>query len=131
MSTPERRPHPLGLFFAAWLVPGLGHWLLAKRAKAMAFFALIVGTFVMGMALAGFQNVYYVSGRWTALTQAPAGLVAYAGTWLKQGGTDAVAEEGAYFKVGTLYTSVAGLLNLVVLMDAVHLGCMRRRGGKR
>lgn len=131
MSGSDKAPHPVGLLFAGWLIPGLAHWFLGKKGKAVLFMLLIVGTFVVGMLLAHNRNVYYTQGRWTAFTQMPAGIVAFVGTTLWHGPTDYAEEEGALFKVGTLYTAVAGLLNIVVVMGAVHLGWMRRKGGKR
>lgn len=131
MSESDKTPHQVMLLFAGWLIPGSAHWLLGKTGKAVLFLVLIVGTFVGGMLLSHNRNVYYVQGRWTALTQMPAGIVAFVGTRLRQGPPNPAEEEGALFKVGTLYTSVAGLLNIVVVMDAVHLGWLRRKGGKR
>ncbi len=130
MSRYRNAPHPTVLFIAGWLVPGLAHWLLGKRDKAVLFLVLILGTFIAGMALADWRNVYYTSGRWTALTQAPAGVAAFVGTQLRDSRTNPVEEERPMFKIGTLYTSVAALLNLVVLLDAVHVGWMRRTGGR-
>jgi len=93
VSTPVRTPHPAGLLVAGWLVPGSAHWLLGKPGKAVLFFVLLVGTFVGGMAICGFDNVYYAPRRWTALAQLPAGSVAYAGTRLRDVGTRADDEE--------------------------------------
>ena len=125
MSARERKPHPVGLLLAGWLVPGCAHWLLGKRGKAVLFLVLIVGTFVVGMALSDFDNVYYAPRRWTVLTQFPAGLVAYVGSRVRER-ADPAAEERPTFKVGTLYTSVAGLLNVLVVMDAMCVAWVRR-----
>lgn len=130
MSAPVKTSHPVVLLLAGWLVPGSAHWLLGKPGKAILFLSLIVGTFVAGMALSGFDNVYYAPHRWTMLTQFPAGAVAYVGTRLHDNTADPAAGERPRFKVGTLYTSVAGLLNVLVVMDAIHVGWMRRRGAK-
>ncbi len=37
----------------AWVVPGAGHFYLGRRRRAVAFFAIVLITFVMGMALSG------------------------------------------------------------------------------
>ena len=99
---------------------------MGKPGKAVLFGSLIIGTFVAGMALSDFDNVYYKAGRWTTLTQAPVGVVAYVGTRLRDPDTDPAREQNPQFKVGVLYTSVAGLLNLLVILDAGHLGGQRR-----
>ncbi len=41
------------LMLVAWLVPGLGHWLLGKRVRAGVFAAIIVAAFVTGVLLDG------------------------------------------------------------------------------
>ena len=119
---PASAPNPLVMLVAGWLIPGLAHWMLGKRGKAILFLTLILGTFVLGMGMGNWRNVYYASGRWTALAQAPAGAAAIVGAWLREGPTDPVVEERSLFKLGTLYTAVAGLLNLVILIDALHAG---------
>lgn len=37
----------------AWLVPGLGHWLLGRRRRAVVFAAVVVAAFVTGTLLQG------------------------------------------------------------------------------
>ena len=40
----EKAPNPVSkvLIFVAWLVPGLGHWLLGKRTRAVVFATVIL-----------------------------------------------------------------------------------------
>ncbi len=42
-----------GLLALAWLIPGLGHWLLGKRTRAVVFAAVIVAGFATGVLLDG------------------------------------------------------------------------------
>ena len=44
---------PLSLLIGSWLVPGLGHWLLGKKIRAVVFAAVIVCSFVTGVLLQG------------------------------------------------------------------------------
>ncbi len=44
---------PAMLLAVAWLVPGLGHWLLGRRVRAVVFAAVILCSFVTGVLLAG------------------------------------------------------------------------------
>lgn len=37
----------------AWLLPGLGHAFLGKRGRAVAFFLVVLATFVLGLASGG------------------------------------------------------------------------------
>jgi hypothetical protein len=49
----EGRRVPVGLILGAWFVPGLGHWLLGKRKRAVVFAVVIFCAFVTGVLLHG------------------------------------------------------------------------------
>ncbi|HEV2494184.1 MAG TPA: DUF6677 family protein [Terriglobia bacterium] len=51
--TPPGLPRLIELSVAAWLVPGLGHFLLGRRWRALILFASIVTMFVLGLAMNG------------------------------------------------------------------------------
>ena len=44
---------PVRLLVGAWLIPGLGHWLLGKKKRAVVFAVVIVCAFVTGVLLQG------------------------------------------------------------------------------
>ncbi len=44
---------PVLLLLAAWLVPGLGHWVLGKRRRAIVFGVVIFCAFVTGILVDG------------------------------------------------------------------------------
>lgn len=44
---------PAALLLGAWLIPGLGHWILGKRRRAVVFAVVIVCAFVTGVLLQG------------------------------------------------------------------------------
>jgi hypothetical protein len=48
-----QRRAPAMLLAVAWLVPGLGHWILGRRMRALVFGAVILCAFVTGVLLAG------------------------------------------------------------------------------
>ena len=119
MTTPERRPiDPVSAAILAWVVPGAGHLALGRRNKALLYFVLIVTTFVAGWIISGCQNVYFESGRWHVLVQMGAGAVTFI-IGLARPPADPKATVMYFFEIGTLYTMVAGLLNALVVMDAV------------
>ena len=110
------------------LVPGLGHFVLGRRHKAVLYFVLIVGTFLAGWFISGRENVYFTSGRWHTLVQMGTGVITFAV------GLPSEAAEPRHtvmhvFEIGTLYTMVAGLLNVLVVMDAALTGVRLRRAG--
>lgn len=41
----------------AWVVPGLGHWVLGERSRALLFGITIHGLFAMGLLLAGLRAI--------------------------------------------------------------------------
>jgi hypothetical protein len=113
----------------AWLVPGLGHLLIGKRAKAALYFAVITATFLAGTALA--------EGRNLSLERDPI----YFGAYVFNGGETAIGwllTRGLELdhpipnhQLGLTYTAVACLLNIVAMMDFVAT-CSRSaeaRGG--
>ena len=52
-AAPTKSRAPALLLAAAWLVPGLGHWILGCRKRAVVFAAVIVCAFVTGVLLNG------------------------------------------------------------------------------
>ncbi len=102
---------------AAWLVPGLGHLLIGRRAKALLYFATITITFLIGTALA--------EGRNLSLDRDPI----YFGAYLFNAGETAVGwlltrhleldHKIRFLQLGLTYTAVACLLNVVAMMDFV------------
>ncbi len=104
----------------AWLVPGLGHWAIGRRAKAVLFFTVISTTFLAGVFLAHGRNlnfekdsIYFWAYGWNGVET----LIA----WFFAQGLE-IDHEIPHLVVGFLYTSVAGLLNIVVMMDVLTTG---------
>ncbi|HVS20177.1 MAG TPA: DUF6677 family protein [Planctomycetota bacterium] len=99
----------------AWLVPGLGHWLQGRRVRALAVFVLLVGLFAVGTWLAEATNLsrerhfYYWAGQFML------GLPALgAEAWL---GDARVTAHIPYVEAGLVYGCVAGLLNVLAMID--------------
>jgi hypothetical protein len=112
--SPERT---LAGILAAWLVPGLGHLLIGRRAKALLYFATITATFLAGTALAEGRNLSY--------ERDPIYFAAYlfnAGEtglgWLLTGHWE-LDHRIPLLQLGLTYTAVACLLNVVAMMDFV------------
>ncbi|MHC4819754.1 MAG: DUF6677 family protein [Planctomycetota bacterium] len=106
----------LGLL-AAWVLPGLGHWIIGRRGKAILFFATITTCFLLGVIFAQGRNlsyerdsVYFLAYMFNA---GETGL-----GWLLTRGLE-LTHRIPYLQLGFLYTAVACLLNLVAMMDFV------------
>jgi uncharacterized protein DUF6677 len=108
-------PHPVLLLAAAWFVPGLGHWWQGRRLRAALVFALLFGLFVAGTWLAAGTNLsrerhfYYWSGQFLL------GGPAMAFELLS--GHPRVTRELPWSDVGLLYACMAGLLNVLAMLD--------------
>jgi hypothetical protein len=109
--------------FATWLVPGLGHWLQGRKLRAIAFFVLLVGLLLLGTWLAQGSNLsrerhfYYWAGQF--LAGSPAFLLELCF------GPGAVTRDIAYADAGLDLACLAGLLNVLAMMDTYAFGEQR------
>ena len=116
----------------AWLVPGAGHWALGRRGKALLYFVGITLLFVMGLFLGEFRNfhpehfwLHFLAQVWVGGFTLPA---AFFLKDLPLETAEPVREVAMGFSgldVGVLYTAVAGLLNLCVMVDVYETACPR------
>lgn len=126
-TSPAARPK-LQLFLicvAAWLMPGVGH-LILKRPKGLVFLVALCLMFIVGLILEGrlyqfdtaqpLNWVYAVGGHGLGIPYGVARSLGY-GT----GRVDAVTLE-----YGDTYLAVAGLLNILVILDAFDIARGRR-----
>jgi hypothetical protein len=141
-----RDPHVAALL--AWLWPGAGHFYQRRYAKAVLFMVCILGTYFFGLALGEGKVVYAAwnrtEKRWQFIPQVGVGLPAapavvqavvrrgdgqpVLGGFMAgpQGSDEDRAAQLAEwhkrlnmrFELGTLYTMVAGLLNILAIWDA-------------
>lgn len=100
---------------AAWLVPGLGHFLQRRVVRGTAVFVLLVGLFALGTLLAEGSNLdrerhfYYWGGQF--LLGAPAMLAEILH------GHARVTRDIPYVDAGLVMGCLAGLLNVLALLD--------------
>lgn len=113
------RRAPLLVLLAAWALPGLGHLLLGRRAKAAWFGLLILGTFGLGLLLGEGASVSSARYPWHMIGQIGAGLVAL----LADGLLGGAPQKGTIdrLELGLVFTTVAGILNFVAMVDAYEL----------
>ncbi len=150
-----REPNQAALL--AWLVPGLGHFYQRRYAKGVLFFVCILGTYFFGLALGEGKVVYaswnQVERRWqfplqlgVGLPAAPAVIQSLA---VRRGGDAPLfgglmapprsqeelsqwhSELNIRFELGTLYTMVAGLLNILAIWDAYAGPVVSEPGGHK
>jgi len=83
----------------AYLVPGAGHLYLGRRARAITFFCIVVILFAIGIAIDGdLYTINHAHGDITSIT----------------------------FEHGTAFTITAGLMNLLLVVDAFDIAQGRK-----
>jgi len=128
----------------AWLLPGLGHIYQGRTSKGVAFFAVLMGTFIWGMYLGEWKVVYWA---WDERKPVVEGLCrlgmglpvlpAYLQSMRPEGAglpiigkfqaaptkaelAELNARLNTRWEVAKLYTMIACLLNVLVILDAYH-----------
>ncbi len=111
-----------------WLVPGLGHIYLGDRVRGLVLLVAISATFWSGVAIGGVQGTVAPHSRklWFMAelcsggnTVAAYGLHYYVNPESARSPKPVFAGHWASAEVGVHYAGVAGLLNLLVMFDAI------------
>ncbi len=109
----------------SWLVPGAGHFMLKEKERSIIIFVTIMLTFCVGIYIGsiGVINLYgatpwYVVG--AQVMNSP--MVLVLGRMTADG---AYPVHGWPNEIGQIYTSTAGLLNLLCIVNAVYLAYLR------
>ena len=127
MARDRKEQHALFLLsvgLLSWLVPGGGYYLIKEKARAAILFVTISLTFVLGLYAGSIGVVDPVESWLWYFAQAMASpLVILLGNHTAGGGYPVYGQPNA---VGQIYTSIAGLLNLLCIVNAVYLAHMRR-----
>ena len=111
----------------AWVFPGLGHLYLGRRGRALAYAAIVVTTFLLGMSFEG--RLYSVEqGQPLTILAAfavhGAGLLAIAARALS--GNPGGSILSVTFEYGCAFLLTAGLMNLLLLLDAWDIAAGRK-----
>ncbi len=109
---------PVAALALGWILPGAGHAYAGRWGKAALFFVAITGLLVTGLVLADGTNL--LPDRLWFAAQVCAGGPALALTPVSQyiATLGPIDWADPYHEMGTLYTAVAGFLNLLAMMDA-------------
>jgi TM2 domain-containing membrane protein YozV len=146
-TIPLRNPKLAALL--AWLVPGLGHFYQRRVGKGILYASCILTLYFLGFAMGEGKIVYwrwvnplnnpekfclyYLGQFFVGLPALPAliqGTIQYLGHEPIFGGLMAVPDVntlnglhrplGKFVEVGSMYTAVAGLLNVLAIYDALE-----------
>jgi hypothetical protein len=115
----SRTPRPGIAAVLAWIFPGLGHAYLGRRRTALLYAGIVTAMFLLGLSLEGRLYTVERSQPLTLLASfavSGAGLVNVAARLLSSnpGGTILAPT----FEYGCAYLLTAGLMNLLLMLDA-------------
>jgi hypothetical protein len=111
--------NPALIGLAAWALPGLGHWLLGQRSRAIVLFVTIMLTYWTGVAIGGVRytvelptNVLWFAGE---LGAGPQVVALYLATMHQELPPVPWPDSD----IAIIYAGIAGLLNMLVILDAI------------
>jgi hypothetical protein len=136
-DNPVINTSPPVVALAGWVLPGLGYWLIGQRGRALACGVTILLVFFGGILIAGVRVVQAPDMKGPGNTaqkilqrpwfigqvlNGPLGITAAViSDKLAASETYGNIETKARLaEIGTLYTAVAGMLNLLTIIDASH-----------
>ena len=127
----DRRRSPVAALVLGWILPGGGHAYAGRWGKAALFFVLITGLLVTGLVIGGGTVLLYRTPGHDPTSSVGQIRLWYAAQVCAGGPALALTPVSQYIatvrpidwadplhEMGTLYTAVAGFLNLLVMMDA-------------
>ena len=117
-SSTTHRLSPGMAALAALMIPGLGHWLLGRRFKAIFLGGIVLGLFFLGMALGDFADMERWRHPWYWAGQMLGGPV----FWLVSlfSASQRFTEVLPFQDAGLLFTTAAGMFQGVLALDAWH-----------
>ena len=132
MAAPAAEQTPTGslvlLCLAAWAVPGAGHLWLGRRLKGVLLLIALPLMFILGLAVQGRLFPFQLSlsdplVSLAAVADVGIGLIYFAASALGYGNGEVRA---VTYEYGNTFLVVAGLLNLLVVIDAYDTAVGRK-----
>ena len=124
-TTPSAAP-AMATCVAGWLVPGLGHVMLRRWWHGFIFMSLVTVMFALGLHLGGelfrldeTRPLTLLAG----LAEMGVGLPYFSARLLDVGGGQV---ESVTYEYGYTFLIVAGLLNMLILLDAYDIATGRK-----
>ena len=114
------------LCLAAWAVPGAGHLWLGRRSKGLIFLVALPLMFAMGLALHGRLFPFDMSEWLVALAAVADVGIGIPYFIAKAIGYGDGAVRAVTYEYGNAFLIVAGLLNLLVVIDAYDVALGRK-----
>jgi hypothetical protein len=112
----------------AYLIPGLGHFYLGKRERAIVYFAIIVTLFVLGLRLDAI--LYTLANANKQLINLLAAIASMgSGTLYLFGRMFGPLGDirSLTYEYGRMFTVTAGLMNFLLVLDCYDISVGRKR----
>lgn len=108
---------------AGWVIPGGGHFVLGQKAKAAVIFIGVGFAFVMGLYIGSIGVINPAEERlWYIPQLMVSPVVKLLGIMTVKNG---IVSYGKPNEIGQIYTSMAGMLNLLCIVNAVYLANLK------
>ncbi len=106
----------------AYLIPGAGHLYLGRKGRAIAFFVIVVLMFALGLAIDGdLYTLNHTGGSLlrllAALGSMGSGILYFVAVGMGAHGD----VTSITYEHGTAFTITAGLMNLLLMLDAFDI----------
>jgi hypothetical protein len=124
--TSGRKQNPALIALAGWIIPGFGHLLLRRWARAMGFFLASGGLALAGFALRGETFSWHSQDPFGALgfiADLGSGIFYFVARIFETAGPDISRASGDY---GTRFIAASGIVNLLGAIDAFGIARGRR-----
>ena len=124
---PESASAPWIAVALAWVFPGLGHYYLGRRGRALLYAALVTLMFLFGLS---FQGRLYSPEEGAPLTLLAtfavfgSGLLNIAGRLLVENPRGAIL--AVTYEYGCAFLLTAGLMNLLLVLDVYDIAVGRK-----
>jgi hypothetical protein len=133
MARWQSQENPLPFLFlvglAGWLVPGGGYLLLKETGRALIIFVTLALMFCLGLYIGSIGVIDPIGARpWYFAQIMNSPLVAIIGHFTATGGYPVYGRPN---EMGQIYTSTAGLLNLLCIVNSVYLAHLRKTKSNR
>ncbi len=104
---------------AAWVFPGLGHFLLGERLRGIIVACTLIPLFLAGVYIGGVDVVDREKDRLWFAGQVLIGPTALVVDYVRSSNKPPNHSIGRVNELGTLYSALAGVMNLLVILDVV------------
>lgn len=119
--------HPAVAAALAWIFPGLGHFYLGRRKTALLYALIVTATFLLGLS---FEGRLYTIDRSQPLSilatfaVSGAGLLNLVARFLSDNPSGTIL--APTYEYGCAYLLTAGLMNLLLMLDAWDIAKRRK-----